>query len=969
MTLFFSRHNASNLMSHCTNFNEFLSMHIATNNTTITHTQIPGPANSGIKGGKYSIPDEKLCEFYRLYYDYVFGNPRKNCYLTECQRKTGGPLLIDLDFKYAADIKDRQHNSDHISDIIEMYLDELSKYFVFNCKRNFNIYVMHKQNVNCVENENPAKCYTKDGIHIVFGIKMPNCLQVLLREHILTIISEKLDELPVINTWDKIVDDGIAKGCTNWQLYGCKKPENEPYELTNLYTCSIFNGKITFIEKLIEDEFNLKRDFFKMTARYHGYEDFEMTEWAADECKKSAELEASIKSVAKHSHGHSAMKIEGHIYFEHTESGVCINLNEITDHAKLEDAMNTILDSLSERNDFRKREIHDYTQILPEKYYADGGSHKHNRNVAFALKNMDERLFFSWIMLRAKCPMFEFSSIPELYVIWCAYFNTNDKTVTNMLQFASIIYYARTDAPEEYAKIRERTLDGKVEQAIFSQTEFDYALILLYIFDGLYVCCDIEKRIWYVFTNHHWELDKGQRLRLAISQDLYYVFNEKSTKLNLKLKDLLVDPTSKECIDTQRKLGRVLESQAICRKTSYKNNIMREAAELFYDDNFITNRDENPYLTCCKNGVIDTKNKIFRPGKPTDYITLTTKIMYEAINPDDLTQAETRDEIITFMAQLFPNPELRRYMWEHLASSLIGFNINQTFNIYLGSGKNGKSKLTDLMTRVLGNYKGIVPISLITEKRVSIGGTSSEIIQLKGIRYAVMQEPRKGMKMNEGIMKELTGGDPLQGRGLYRETETFNPQFDLVVCTNVLFEIMDNSDGTWRRIRIIKFESKFLGADEPVPNGAVHVFPLDKKIHEKFDRWAPVMLGMLAEIAFRTNGYVEDCPMVIEESLKYREKQDTISKFINAVIEVNKNGKAARREISEQFRQWCDLNVDKFSVPKSSELHDEIERRFGTFNEKGIMDGISVIYQTNPNDEDELNTPLPTTAAPTTIVV
>ena len=73
----------------------------------------------------------------------------------------------------------------------------------------------------------------------------------------------------------------------------------------------------------------------------------------------------------------------------------------------------------------------------------------------------------------------------------------------------------------------------------------------------------------------------------------------------------------------------------------------------------------------------------------------------------------------------------------------------------------------------MGDYKGTVPISLVTQKRLGLGGTSSEVAQLKGIRFAVMNEPSKGDKINEGIMKELTGGDPIQARELYKSSFIF----------------------------------------------------------------------------------------------------------------------------------------------------------------------------------------------------
>ena len=227
-----------------------------------------------------------------------------------------------------------------------------------------------------------------------------------------------------------------------------------------------------------------------------------------------------------------------------------------------------------------------------------------------------------------------------------------------------------------------------------------------------------------------------------------------------------------------------------------------------FNKDFMNKLDSNPYLLCFKNCVVDFKNKISRKGQQDDYISKCTNIDY--IKYDYLKNKNIIDDIKKFFTELFPNEYLKDYMWEHLASALVGTNDNQTFNIYTGSGRNGKSKLVDLMSKALGEYKGTVPITLITQKRNTIGSTSSEIVQLMGTRYAVMQEPSKGDKINEGIMKEITGGDPIQGRALFKDTVTFIPQFKLVVCTNTLFDVESNDDGTWRRIRVCDFMSKFI---------------------------------------------------------------------------------------------------------------------------------------------------------------
>ena len=161
---------------------------------------------------------------------------------------------------------------------------------------------------------------------------------------------------------------------------------------------------------------------------------------------------------------------------------------------------------------------------------------------------------------------------------------------------------------------------------------------------------------------------------------------------------------------------------------------MRECCEIFYDKEFFNKLDQNPFLLSCENGVVDFKPEhgdetIFRKGKPEDYLSLNTHLDYK---PLDKCDPKIKKEIENFMHQLFPRKELYNYMWDHLASTLLGTNQNQTFNIYTGEGRNGKSKLVELMALVLGDYKGTVPISLITQKRGSIGGVSPEIAQLMG---------------------------------------------------------------------------------------------------------------------------------------------------------------------------------------------------------------------------------------------
>ena len=143
-----------NIQSQYKDLPEFLAKHNAkneTNGTIITHTRI-GDKELNIYGGSYCIPNEELELFYKLYYDYIF-NQKKKEYLTEKQLETGGCMAVDFDFRYSYDVEERKHTKEHIQDMVVLYLDELKTYFVFEENKKFDVFIFEKQHVNRLEDK------------------------------------------------------------------------------------------------------------------------------------------------------------------------------------------------------------------------------------------------------------------------------------------------------------------------------------------------------------------------------------------------------------------------------------------------------------------------------------------------------------------------------------------------------------------------------------------------------------------------------------------------------------------------------------------------------------------------------------------------------------------------------------------------------------------------------------------------
>ena len=881
-----------------------------------THTRI-GDKELNIKPGCYTIND--IDEFYAKYIKHVFYDGKFE-FLTEKQNRDIGPIMLDFDFRYSKEIDEKQHTEENITDVVNLYFQEISDILKIPCNTCIPVFVFEKENVNMLDN------ITKDGIHMIIGIHMDRTLQILLRNRIIKKISDIWGDLPLQNTWEEVFDEGVTQGTVNWQLYGSRKPGNENYLLKQHYELNLNDNSEWCLTINNVKQFDLNSNFKLLTAQYDKHQTFEMDDSIISEYEASKQKKKSKTKI----------KI--------------INKNKLDDITQVtnKDELDVLVEDFLEKNDseYKLKETHLYTMCLTDKYYTP---YDKWIRVGWALKNTHEKLFITWMAFSSQSQNFEFDKIPDFYEMWCRFDSANE----DILTYRSIIYWAKIDNPEKYKEIREETISYFIDKTIETPTanDFDIALALYHMYKDEFTCVSIKKDAWYIYRNHRWEENEGGTdLRMAISKELFQIYFKRLLEVQNILSSGTVDATSEKHKELSANFKKISDLSNNLKKRGHKDNIMREAKELFYDSTFIDKVDDNPRLLGFINGVYDFNLKCFRKGKPDDYISKSTKINYNPLNVK--INKKQIDEINDFMMKLFPESELRNYMWEHLASTLIGENNDQTFNIYNGLGSNGKSILVKLMEMCLGNYKASVPITLIASKRSSIGSTSSEIAQLKGVRYAVISEPSVGDKLNEGIMKEITGGDPLQARALFKDTITFIPQFKLVACTNTLLDVGSNDEGTWRRICVCDFISKFCNREE-FEEGVKHQFEKDKNFGKKFPDWAPVFMAMLVEKALSTDGLVNICSAVKSSSSNYRNTQDYYSEFASDKIKSCPGGKIKETSLYEVFKLWYQLHHGK-NVPKGRELFEYINKKFGR-KQKGVWNDISIIYDDYDPTMDEID--------------
>ena len=873
-----------------------------------THTRI-GSARDTIAGGAYDFSSD-YDRFSELYIEHVLKNGEAE-YFTERQLDEGGPVGVDIDLKFPPN-QSRKHTPQTIVEIVRIYAGRLLEMFVVSSAM-IPVYVFEKTDVV----HNPE--FTKDGIHIIIGAALKRDEQMHLRKLVLQDIASV--EVPdLISMWSDVIDEAVTCGSSPWQLYGSRKPGCQPYRLTQHLTIEVEEGDVDVMSHDAK-AFDVVDRFHELSIRNTSHQRFHLRDGVVVKAKTKRSSKPPALSMVSLTASMGTLTIS----------------EECNDEYELDRRVEGMMQTLGATNDAKGcdyQELMDFVMALPESFYALSGSYNRWIRVGLALHNTSHYLFWVWVKMSAKASGFEYDEVEKMRKLWQGFSVSIDKPMTHR----SIRYWVWQHNPGAFRRI----CNHSIEQLIVSKmgrdpNDDDISSALHKMNQDSSVCAGIQAKKWLYFKEHRWhESDSAAHLYNMISTSLYDLYEGLIRDRMAMREDMPEDADdSNICLEIKR----LSATMSMLLSVKKKKDFMSDVSFKLYDPNFIKNTDSNPSLISFTNTIVDFENDEVRNGRPDDYITMCTNTAYvpwEAVMASDNGRAIV-DEINAFFEQLLPIQEERDYVWSHLASCMLGANLQQAIQFWIGKGCNGKTKLVELMKKVLGDYYGTCPVSLITQKRGAVGGTSSEIAQLRGVRFAVMQEPSKNDRINDGVLKQITGGDELNARQLYAHAITFTPQFKLVMCTNALPNVKVQDDGFWRRVRLVYFRSKFIERpyeDERFPKEDYpHQFKIDCSIDKKFERWAPVLTSMLVDIARRNKGAVTESPMVLKQSNEYRKDQDVLKSYIDSNIVRDKGERITKTAVWEAFRGWYHQHQGASNdMPKGKELYEALDTHCGKYN-------------------------------------
>jgi putative DNA primase/helicase len=251
-----------------------------------------------------------------------------------------------------------------------------------------------------------------------------------------------------------------------------------------------------------------------------------------------------------------------------------------------------------------------------------------------------------------------------------------------------------------------------------------------------------------------------------------------------------------------------------------------------------------------------------------------------------------------------PDKAMRRYLHQLGGYSLSADAAEQKLWFWYGRGRNGKGVTIESWNHVAGEYAGTVPIASLLDQSIKKRGdqASPDLAKLAGVRMLRSSEPGRNQKLDTGLIKLVTGGEPVPVRMLQRGFFDLDVQFKLIISGNSKFEIPDTDDGIWDRLKLVSWLRHI---DKPPPD-AVNWPKKDPHLVDKIkaQEGSGVLNRLIAGLLdWMENGLVEPAA-VTEATSAYRDASDPLSRFLRMCTAEDPQSKVQSSRLYEVFVAW-----------------------------------------------------------------
>ncbi len=295
--------------------------------------------------------------------------------------------------------------------------------------------------------------------------------------------------------------------------------------------------------------------------------------------------------------------------------------------------------------------------------------------------------------------------------------------------------------------------------------------------------------------------------------------------------------------------------------------------------------DNEPMLLPVANGTLDLRSGALHEHRREHRLTRLAPVYY-----DPQAEAPTWQ---AFLERVLPDAAVRAFVQRLAGYTLTGSTAEQVLAFLYGTGRNGKSVFLETLAAMIGDYHKATRIDTLSITRG--GGIPNDVAALAGARMVTVSETPEGARLNESLVKDMTGGDTITARFMRREFFDFRPAFTIWVRGNHKPQIRGTDDGIWRRVLLVPF-TEYIRDDEIEPE-------LGDKLRDELAgvlRWA--LDGCLA---WQRDGLRP--PQRVREAVReYRDEMDTFGQFIDEQCVVAEHASARASELYAAYKRWSD---------------------------------------------------------------
>lgn len=338
--------------------------------------------------------------------------------------------------------------------------------------------------------------------------------------------------------------------------------------------------------------------------------------------------------------------------------------------------------------------------------------------------------------------------------------------------------------------------------------------------------------------------------------------------------------------------------------------------------------DPNAYIFNVDNGMVDLRTGELREHDREELCSnIAPGIEYK--------KGAKCPEFLRFLELVQPNPIHRKYLQRLMGYTMIGEVRDQIFAVHIGGGGNGKGVFLDTCSHIMGEYATTGQRDSFIRKSNS-NRIPADIASMEGKRLVLVDELNDNQKMDEALLKDVTGGGIIKAEAKNMNPWEYTPKFTLHFRTNHMPDL-PSDDSIVRRFRPVKWTVKPNSDEWDSFTSPHHSTPFQYLTAQESS-------GILNWILEGTLDYLENGLQVPDdlqvEAVDMLQENDPFLIFAQTNIIPHAGSRLDGAKLYAQFKEWYGNNGFLGNPPSSRALYKDIREgkykgRWTTGEERG----------------------------------